>query len=91
MTTNFKTENSTVRKFFANGLSYKIPRFQRDYSWDDEQWEDLWEDITSCLEQSSLSDEDSGAPESHYMGYIVLSLEMTRIFLLLMVSSVLQL
>ncbi|SFS92216.1 Uncharacterized conserved protein, contains ParB-like and HNH nuclease domains [Succinivibrio dextrinosolvens] len=72
MTTNFKTENSTVRKFFANGLSYKIPRFQRDYSWEFEQWEDLWEDLTSCLEQSDASNEYRDNPESHYMGYIVL-------------------
>ncbi len=72
MTTYFKTENSTVRKFFANGLFYKIPRFQRDYSWETEQWEDLWEDIVSCLEQSDWSYENKVKPESHYMGYIVL-------------------
>jgi uncharacterized protein with ParB-like and HNH nuclease domain len=32
----------------------------RDYSWDQEQWEDLWEDIENLQE------------EEHYMGYIVL-------------------
>ena len=72
MTTNFKTENSTVRKFFANGLFYRIPRFQRDYSWECEQWEDLWEDINSCLESSYNSNDSKYVHESHYMGYIVL-------------------
>lgn len=62
--TNFKTENNTFRKLIGNGLTYRIPRFQRDYSWDTEQWEDLWADIISTLK----NDEDS----SHYMGYLVL-------------------
>jgi hypothetical protein len=22
-----------------------VPKFQRDYSWEQEQWQDLWEDI----------------------------------------------
>jgi uncharacterized protein with ParB-like and HNH nuclease domain len=39
--TNFKTENNTYRKLIDNGLTYQIPRFQRDYSWTDEEWEDL--------------------------------------------------
>ena len=36
--TNFKTENNSLRKLLGNGLFYKIPRFQRDYSWTLEQW-----------------------------------------------------
>lgn len=62
--TNFKTENNTLRKLIGNGLTYKIPRFQRDYSWDVEQWEDLWADIMSLLKEEEKS--------AHYMGYLVL-------------------
>lgn len=62
--TNFKTENNTFRKLIGNGLTYKIPRFQRDYSWEMEQWEDLWADIMATLKE----DEDP----AHYMGYLVL-------------------
>lgn len=62
--TNFKTENNTYRKLLGTGLSYKIPRFQRDYSWSVEEWEDLWADIE---EVTSDTGEDS-----HYMGYLVL-------------------
>ena len=36
--TNFKTENNTFRKLIGNGLTYRIPRFQRDYSWTNEEW-----------------------------------------------------
>lgn len=58
--TNFKTENNTYRKLIGNGLTYRIPRFQRDYSWTEDEWEDLWLDILG-----------TGEP-AHYMGYLVL-------------------
>lgn len=61
--TNFKTENNTFRKLIGNGLTYRIPRFQRDYSWTSEEWEDLWADIMDAL---------SGSDAAHYMGYLVL-------------------
>ncbi|WP_216092632.1 DUF262 domain-containing protein [Candidatus Marithrix sp. Canyon 246] len=53
--------NQTFQELVANGIKYTIPRFQRDYAWDQEQWEDLWADI------ETLKDE-----HYHYMGYIVL-------------------
>lgn len=62
--TNFKTENNTFRKLIGNGLTYRIPRFQRDYSWTNEEWEDLWLDLMGTLR-------DDGET-AHYMGYLVL-------------------
>ena len=62
--TNFKTENNTFRKLIGNGLTYRIPRFQRDYSWTDEEWEDLWLDLMGTLQP--------GGEPAHYMGYLVL-------------------
>ena len=47
-------------------MFYKIPRFQRDYSWTLEQWEDLWTDILNTIEDPSQEN------DSHYMGYLVL-------------------
>lgn len=61
--TNFKTENNTFRKLMGNGLLYRIPRFQRDYSWEAEQWEDLWMDILEGRQDKNFA---------HYMGYLVL-------------------
>ncbi|MDO4231938.1 MAG: DUF262 domain-containing protein [Lautropia sp.] len=61
----FRAENNTFRKLIGNGLSYRIPRFQRDYSWTEDQWEDLWNDILTVL----VADAGEGA---HYMGYLVL-------------------
>ena len=57
------TSNETYRKLMGNGLKYVIPKFQRDYSWESEQWDDLWQDIQLILEEKE---------NEHYMGYLVL-------------------
>lgn len=61
---NFNTTNNTFRQLLGNGLTYRVPPFQRDYSWGEDEWDDLWQDIVA------LFDED-GEP-AHYMGYLVL-------------------
>jgi uncharacterized protein with ParB-like and HNH nuclease domain len=43
-----------------------VPPFQRDYSWKEEHWEDLWLD---------LLDLTSGRTAQHYMGSLVLMQE----------------
>lgn len=62
--TNFNTKNDTYRKLMGNGLTYRIPRFQRDYSWTEDEWEDLWADILGTIKP--------GGEPAHYMGYLVL-------------------
>ncbi len=57
------TSNRTYRQLMGNGLRYEIPKFQRDYSWETEQWDDLWFDIMGLIQ-----DDES----EHYMGYLVL-------------------
>ncbi|MCD6389145.1 MAG: DUF262 domain-containing protein [Desulfobulbaceae bacterium] len=61
---NFNTTNNTFRQLMGNGLLYRVPPFQRDYSWSNDEWDDLWQDITALRE--------SGAGSSHYLGYLVL-------------------
>ena len=46
----------------GNGMLYEVPRFQRDYSWELQQLEELWEDIQSIVDKTE---------KSHYMGYLV--------------------
>ena len=49
-------------ELMANGKTYRVPPYQRDYAWTEEEWEDLWNDILDLLRQ----------PESrHYMGALV--------------------
>ena len=61
---NFNTANLTFRQLLGNGLSYRVPPFQRDYSWTDDEWDDLWQDILGLF--------DEEAEQAHYMGYLVL-------------------
>ncbi len=70
--TNFNTKNDTYRKLMGNGLTYRIPPFQRDYSWSEEEWEDLWLDIESTL----VPDGES----AHYMSYLVLQSQDDKVF-----------
>ncbi|MFM7470051.1 MAG: DUF262 domain-containing protein [Nodosilinea sp.] len=63
-TLNFNTTNATFRQLLGNGLSYHVPPFQRDYSWGEDEWDDLWQDITALF--------DTDGEPAHYMGYLVL-------------------
>jgi len=54
-------KNENFNELIGGSSKYLVPRFQRDYAWDIEQWEDLWSDISS-LDQEGF----------HYMGYMVL-------------------
>lgn len=62
--TNFNTRNDTYRKLMGNGLTYRIPRFQRDYSWAEEEWEELWQDLLGTMLP--------GGEPAHYLGNLVL-------------------
>lgn len=62
-TINFHTTNQTFRQLMGNGLTYRVPRFQRDYSWSDEEWDDLWQDILGIV--------TPGGEIARYMGYLV--------------------
>ncbi|MCX6592166.1 MAG: DUF262 domain-containing protein [Acidobacteria bacterium] len=64
MARNLLLDTSTVNigSVFANGNLYRVPEFQRDYSWQEENWEDLWNDLTEVHESGS----------THYFGAIVL-------------------
>jgi len=66
---NFKTGNNTFRKLIGNGLTYRIPRFQRDYSWTNEEWEDLWMDPLGTLESGASRDLGSAEYEQKRPSY----------------------
>ncbi len=57
------TSNMTFRQLMGNGLRYEIPKFQRDYTWESEQWDDLWQDLKMLISDEEIE---------HYMGYLVL-------------------
>ena len=57
------TRTTSFGDLIGNGKIYRVPPFQRDYSWKEENWEDLWQDILIIY---------SNPDSSHYMGAIVL-------------------
>lgn len=60
----FTTNQLKLSDLISNGKKFVVPKFQRDYSWTEEQWGDLWSDLQEIkFEQKN---------DSHYMGYLVL-------------------
>lgn len=53
---------SSLSGLLSIGVTYKVPVFQRDYSWKIDHWTDLWEDIKIVLNTG----------KDHYMGAVVL-------------------
>jgi uncharacterized protein with ParB-like and HNH nuclease domain len=57
------TRTTSFGDLIGNGKIYRVPPFQRDYSWHEENWEDLWQDVLIL---------QTHPDSSHYMGAIVL-------------------
>ncbi|WP_421659076.1 DUF262 domain-containing protein [Leptothermofonsia sp. ETS-13] len=57
------TRTTNFGDLISNGKIYQVLPFQRDYSWHEENWEDLWQDILVL---------HTNPNSSHYMGAIVL-------------------
>ena len=70
MTNLLETKTVTFREIIGNGKKYAVPLYQRDYSWKEEQWEDLWLDIDNLKDKTDI----------HYMGSIVLKSEENKTF-----------
>lgn len=60
--TLLNTDTEDLKELLSNGKSYSVPPYQRDYSWKEEHWEDLWEDLMNI----------EASREDHYMGAVVL-------------------
>ena len=68
------TRTINYLELIGNGKLYRVPPYQRDYSWSEEQWEDLWNDIVELRP----------APEAvHYMGALVVEGRSDREFLII--------
>lgn len=66
------TRTTNFLELIGNGRRYRVPPYQRDYSWGEEQWEDLWRDI------ADLHGGDTREP--HYMGALVVETTSDRTF-----------
>lgn len=64
----FEAVTSNVKDTLKLDRRYKIPKFQREYSWGKKEVEELWNDLLQCL---SISDEKLITSE-YFIGSIVL-------------------
>ena len=62
--------NKTFGEIMSNDKSYKVPNFQRDYSWEIEQITELWQDIERMRSEKI----------QHFMGYLVLQSQDSKKF-----------
>ncbi len=67
------SSTTSLSEILGNGLTYQVPVFQRDYSWKEENWIDLWEDIKMLSETE----------KDYYMGAIVLQKKGKKNFLVI--------
>lgn len=66
-----KTQDVNLLGLIGNGKKYRVPPFQRDYAWEEEHWEDLWNDVLEL----------QGKPGTfHYMGALVVKAVSDREF-----------
>ena len=68
------TRTINYLELIGNGKSYRVPPYQRDYSWSEEHWEDLWNDIVELRPRRE---------DRHYMGALVVEGKTDREFLII--------
>ena len=67
------TSTNNYSTIIGNNKKFMVPKFQRDYSWGSEQWDDLWQDVETVIADG----------EDHYMGYLVLQTEDDKNYLII--------
>jgi len=69
MIKTFNAEERDIRYMLSNKKKYKIPRNQREYVWDKDNLQDLWEDIqnTIVINEGEITD-----LKEHFLGSCVI-------------------
>lgn len=59
---NIQATEDTIKTVLSRGeYRFKVPEYQRQYAWQEAQWEDMWNDIMEVMENGG----------SHFLGSIV--------------------
>lgn len=66
---NFQAEPVTINTLLSVSKQYYIPRYQRDFSWEKENIDELWSDLLECI---SIVDGEIKC-EEYFIGTLVLA------------------
>lgn len=58
-----KADGVKVQTLLGSKVQYRVPLFQRTYNWKEEQWDQLWDDITEVYMMEE--------PRPHFIGAVV--------------------
>lgn len=58
-----KADGVRVQTLLGSKVQYRVPLFQRTYNWQEEQWDQLWDDITEVYMMEE--------PRPHFIGAVV--------------------
>jgi uncharacterized protein with ParB-like and HNH nuclease domain len=76
---SFLTENRSVLDFFnQSGQGLYIPLYQRDYSWDSDNIEQLLEDLTRGIQRIASGEVNDDSKEIRFLGTIITVVEPNR-------------
>lgn len=74
-------EMRTLHGLLTPCFEYKVPSFQRGYTWGPKEWRDLWDDICA-LEEGAQQAKGKQQHGQHYMGHLVLQQQAPREFVI---------
>jgi hypothetical protein len=76
---SFLTENRSVLDFLnQSGQGLYIPLYQRDYSWDSDNIEQLLEDLSRGIQRIASGEVNNGNKEIRFLGTIITVIESNR-------------
>lgn len=73
MNFNFDSNATTIKNLFKKYNQFRIPIFQRDYSWDPLYYNEFLNDIINSLGSENESETASGSSKNYFIGTMVLS------------------
>jgi hypothetical protein len=65
------TDAEKFQRMITPSVKFEIPEYQRNYSWSDEEWDDLWRDLNNVLGQGDGSLEN----KSHFYGMFLFDVD----------------
>lgn len=77
VTINFKTSTESVGQLFSEGKTYRMPEFQRPYSWPEDQALQLFEDLQGASVNSGNDSSPKGGVE-YFLGALIVTQQSAR-------------